>query len=151
MTVDEPGTWLEASAVEGTLRLRVYARNFESTGCDRGGSVPIAAAAPRTSPCLSPFHHVYIDYNGSVMPCCNLRSDVDAHRETIIANLHQQPDLFAIYAGETMAAWRRGLIGFDPKSGLCASCSFVTYPETPEHLAVHARLRESLLLGARAS
>ena len=140
LVTDDPGTWLEATSNHRGIRMRLYARNFEVNGCSRGDSVPIALSTRRTSPCLSPFHDVYIDYNGKVMPCCNLRSDLPAHRDAVVADLHDAPDLFAVYASETMAAWRRSLVGFGPKSGHCASCSFVPYADTPEHRAVHERL-----------
>jgi MoaA/NifB/PqqE/SkfB family radical SAM enzyme len=140
LVTDDPGTWLEATSSHRGIRVRLYARNFEVNGCSRGDSVPIALSARRTSPCLSPFHDVYIDYNGKVMPCCNLRSDLPAHRDAVVADLHDVPDLFAVYASETMAAWRRSLVGFGPKSGHCSSCSFVPYADTPEHRAVHERL-----------
>lgn len=134
---DEPGEWLEATAESSGIRVRIYARNFALNGCNRGDSVPIQIAYRRTSPCLSPFHHVYIDFNGKVMPCCNLRSDVPGHANAIVDDLTTANDLFLVYASETMAAWRRSLIGFDRKAGHCSSCSFVTYDDTPEHRAVH--------------
>jgi MoaA/NifB/PqqE/SkfB family radical SAM enzyme len=140
---DEPGVWLEATASHADLRLRIYARNFELNGCNRGDSVPIQMAFRRMSPCLSPFHHVYVDFNGSVMPCCNLRSDIPAHAGAVIDNLNDAADLFLVYASEAMAAWRRSLIGFDRKAGHCATCSFVTYDGTPEHRAIHDRLLTS--------
>ena len=140
---DEPGVWLEATAESSGVRMRIYARNFALNGCSRGESVPIQIGFRRTSPCLSPFHHVYIDFNGKVMPCCNLRSDLPAHADAVIDDLHEADDLFLVYASDTMAAWRRSLIGFERKSGHCATCSFVTYDQTPEHHAIHARLRQS--------
>jgi MoaA/NifB/PqqE/SkfB family radical SAM enzyme len=143
ITIDEPGRWLEATAERPGMRLRLYARNFDTTGCSRGDSVPIQIAAPRTSPCLSPFQYLYVDYNGSMMPCCNLRSDVPAHAGAVIANLHETPDIVRVYAGATLAEWRKSLVGFEPKRGVCAGCSFMTYEETPEHRAVQDRLRAS--------
>jgi radical SAM family protein/iron-sulfur cluster protein len=137
---DEPGVWLEATTESSGIRMRIYARNFELNGCSRGDSVPIQLTYHRTSPCLSPFHHVYIDFNGKVMPCCNLRSDVPDHVGAVIDDLNTADDLFLVYGGEAMAAWRRSLIGFGRKSGLCSTCSFVTYQDTSEHRAVHARL-----------
>jgi hypothetical protein len=134
---DEPGEWLEATAESSGIRVRIYARNFALNGCNRGDSVPIQIAYRRTSPCLSPFHHVYVDFNGKVMPCCNLRSDVPGHANAIVDDLNTANDLFLVYASETMAAWRRSLIGFDRKAGHCSSCSFVTYDDTPEHRTVH--------------
>ena len=140
---DEPDVWLEATAECSGIRMRMYARNFELNGCNRGDSVPIQIAYRRTSPCLSPFHHVYIDFNGKVMPCCNLRSDVAGHENAIVDDLNTATDLFLVYAGETMAAWRRSLIGFDRKAGHCSTCSFVTYDDTPEHRTIHGRLLQS--------
>jgi hypothetical protein len=140
---DEPDVWLEAIAEHSGIRMRIYARNFELNGCNRGDSVPIQLTYRRTSPCLSPFHHVYIDFNGIVMPCCNLRSDVAGHQDAVVADLNGTRDLFLVYASETMAAWRRGLIGFNRKSGHCSSCSFVTYDGTPEHLAIQEQLQQS--------
>jgi MoaA/NifB/PqqE/SkfB family radical SAM enzyme len=139
---DEPEVWVEATAEHAGIRMRIYARNFELNGCSRGDSVPIQLTYRRTSPCLSPFHHVYIDFNGKVMPCCNLRSDVSGHASAVVADLNEAHDLFLVYASETMAAWRRGLMGFNRKTGHCSSCSFVTYERTPEHLAVHERLMQ---------
>jgi MoaA/NifB/PqqE/SkfB family radical SAM enzyme len=143
MVRDDPGVWLEAAAESFGIRMRIYARNFELNGCSRGDSVPIQLTYHRTSPCLSPFHHVYIDFNGKVMPCCNLRSDVPGHVGAIVDDLHTADDLILVYAGEALAEWRRSLIGFGRKSGHCSTCSFVTYEDTPEHRAVHARLSQS--------
>jgi radical SAM family protein/iron-sulfur cluster protein len=144
---DDPDVWLEAIAEHSGLRIRIYARNFELNGCSRGDSVPIQLTYRRMSPCLSPFHHVYVDFNGKVMPCCNLRSDMPGHASAVVADLNETDDLFLVYASETMAAWRRGLIGFNRKTGHCSTCSFVTYACTPEHLAVHERLMQSAVRG----
>lgn len=142
MVKDDPGVWLEASAECAGIRMRIYARNFELNGCSRGESVPIQLMYRRTSPCLSPFHHVYIDFNGKVMPCCNLRSDVPGHADAVVDDLNTANDLFLVYAGEALASWRRSLIGFEKKAGHCATCSFVTYGDTPENLAIHRQLVE---------
>jgi MoaA/NifB/PqqE/SkfB family radical SAM enzyme len=144
VVTDDPENWLEATSDHLGMRMRLYARNFALNGCNRGESVPISISTRRTSPCLSPFHHVYIDYNGKVMPCCNLRSDVPAHHDAVVADLNVAPDLFFVYASETMAAWRRSLVGFDPKPGHCSTCSFVPYADTPEHRRVHQRLLEDV-------
>lgn len=137
---DEPGVWLEATAQHGELRLRLYARNFDVNGCSRGDSVPVRRHYERTSPCLSPFYHFYVDYNGSVMPCCNLRSDLAAHAGAIAGSLTAMPDIFQVYAGERLASWRRSLIGFGRKSGLCTSCAFGAVEATFEHRAAQDRL-----------
>ena len=91
--------WLEATTESAGIRIRIYARNFELNGCNRGDSVPIQIAHHRTSPCLSPFHHVYIDFNGKVMPVfIRLRSDVPGHANAIVDDLNTANDLFLVYA-----------------------------------------------------
>jgi hypothetical protein len=140
LTTDEPGVWLEARATHRGVPIRIYGRNFEVNGSDRGGSVPLPAEGVRTSPCLSPFHHVYVDYTGHVMPCCNLRSDLSSHADAIVADLNTDRDLFGVYAGAALAAWRRSLVGFEAKTGHCASCRFVTFAGTPANRAVQRRL-----------
>jgi MoaA/NifB/PqqE/SkfB family radical SAM enzyme len=137
---DEPNVWLEGTAETSGIRIRIYARNFEVNGCNRGEIVPIQLAYRRTSPCLSPFHHVYIDFNGKVMPCCNLRSDVPGHGSAVVDDMNTANDVFLIYASQTMAAWRRSLVGFEQKAGHCAACSFVTYDDTVEYRAVQHHL-----------
>ena len=65
--------------------------------------VPIADEYVRTSPCLSPFYHFYVEFNGNVMPCCNLRSEIARHKYAIITGLNTSSDIFLIYAGERLA------------------------------------------------
>ena len=105
------------------MSINIYARNFESTGCDRGGLLEICNADIRTSPCLSPFKEFIIDYNGSVMPCCNLRSDSPAHEGFIISNI-QKDNIFNIYTSKEAVSWRKKLIGRKPKQKPCDRCRF---------------------------
>ncbi len=137
---DDANVWLESKTAVGTLSLRIYARNFEVNGASRGGTVPVRSRYVRTSPCLSPFHHLYLDYNGRAMPCCNLRSDVDAHRDAIVGDLNVTRDIFLIYAGQRLAAWRESLTAFGEKAGHCASCAFAPIPDTAENRAAYAEL-----------
>lgn len=146
---DDPGIWLEAVAAHADIRMRIYARNFERNGCNRGGSVPVEVKTQRTSPCLSPFAYVYVDYTGQVMPCCNLRSDLPAHADAVIADLNQTDDIFSVYAGAHLSAWRRSLVGFGSKGGHCASCNFGTYQPTPDHVAAQQQLVQYASFGSR--
>nr|WP_320193029.1 radical SAM protein [uncultured Desulfobacter sp.] len=109
------------------LNLRSQAKMFERNGCDRGGTLEINSQSPRTSPCLSPFWHIYVDYNGKVMPCCNLRSDISEHIPYIVADLNESPDIFEAYTNQTAVNWRRKLAVISPKEAPCSTCSFVTY------------------------
>lgn len=140
ITKDDPGAWLESQGAHGTLQMRCYARNFDVNGSNRGGTVPVRQKYVRTSPCMSPFHHLYIDYNGKVMPCCNLRSDVASHADAIVGDLQEANDIFLVYGGARLTAWRESLIGFGRKTGHCASCAFAPVPTTADNRIVHQTL-----------
>ena len=53
---------------------------------NRGGTV--GEPYTRTMPCHST--RLYIDYNGNVMPCCNARSDIEAHQPLILGNINEE-------------------------------------------------------------
>ncbi len=72
------------------MSLSMYARNFKITGNNRGGSLKTISKITRKSPCYIPFTDIYIDYNGSVMPCCNLRSDLASHKNFIMGNVSSE-------------------------------------------------------------
>lgn len=121
---DEPGHWHELRVDYPGMEIRLYGRNFEINGTSRGGAVDIHRDYVRSSPCLMPFNAVYIDHGGEMVPCCNLRSDVAAHRDTVIGTLATQPDLFLHYAGRFAAGFRRSLLDASPKQGVCGDCRF---------------------------
>ena len=41
----------------------------------------------RLEPCYIPTTHMYIDYNGDAMLCCNFRNDIKNHEKFIMGNL----------------------------------------------------------------
>jgi len=147
---DERPLWLESVAQHENMALRLYARNFQINGCNRGETVAIKPDYKRKSPCFSVFEHIYIDYNGKVMPCCNLRSDIPGHQSAILGDLTRDPDLFTLYSGEKSARWRSHLVDFSIKAGVCRSCSFnVVRPSLINKLqsnrAKRRRVRKGLL------
>lgn len=42
----------------------------------------------RAAPCLEPSKFIGVDYNGSVVPCCHIRSDVKKHKKFVLGDLH---------------------------------------------------------------
>ena len=59
----------------------------------------------RTERCLKPFTSMYIDYNGSVMICCNLRSDIKQHDIGYMGNAFETP-IKEIWNGDRYLSWR---------------------------------------------
>lgn len=146
LIIDERDEWLEyRTDIEG-LKIRLYGRNFANNGTSRGDAVDIHRDFVRSSPCLMPVWSMYIDYDGSVMPCCNLRSDIPEHANAVIGQLSLENNIFDIYGGEALASWRRYLVGFQKKDDLCKSCRFAQEDDTQERRA----LSEALLRKASA-
>lgn len=98
------------------------ARNFEEIGTDRGGLVQIQRDKPRTAPCLIPFSQMYIDYDGSVMPCCNLRSDVAEHAPYVACRLQDGHSIFEAFAA--LHGWRKSLMRSGEKQAPCSTCRY---------------------------
>jgi MoaA/NifB/PqqE/SkfB family radical SAM enzyme len=105
---------------EITVHLR--ARNFELEGTSRTDNVSnFNKEYIRTKPCMQPFNNMYIDYNGSVMVCCNTRSDIKDH-ESGIMGLVQDKKIWDIYRDYKYNIWREKLKDESPKSGICKEC-----------------------------
>jgi MoaA/NifB/PqqE/SkfB family radical SAM enzyme len=103
------------------MLVTVDARNFSQIGTDRGGLVQIQQR-PRVAPCLIPFSSLYVDWNGSVVPCCNIRSDVPEHSPYVVSRIQDGSSIFDAFAA--LHGWRLGLMRFGEKSGPCATCRY---------------------------
>lgn len=103
------------------MQVRIDARNFAAIGTDRGGLVQIQQHA-RVAPCLIPFSSLYVDHDGSVVPCCNIRSDVPEHASCVVSRLQDGASVFDAFVA--LHGWRLGLMRFGEKSGPCATCRY---------------------------
>lgn len=57
---------------------------------DRGGSLDEFSKEKRNKRCKEPLYFAGIDYNGNLMPCCNLRSDNKRHEAYSLGNVKTQ-------------------------------------------------------------
>ncbi len=106
------------------LDIYAEARNLYVTGFDRGQSMDFLTDREyeRTTPCGFVFSHITIDYNGAVMPCCNLLSDIEAHKPFIIETLTPQMSIYDVYMNQKFTSWRRGLVTVGKKQSPCDTC-----------------------------
>ena len=117
-------TWHEYQSDFKGMDVRLRWRNFKENGTNRAG-IKVSNYGDRVSPCTQPINKVFIDYNGKSMPCCNLRSDLEAHEHAILGELTEDRNsIFSIYGSRAIAGWRKGLSGFGPKGGVCKTCRF---------------------------
>lgn len=98
--------------------------NPRIVGLNRAGSIGDSRIAKRKRnfPCYSPLHEIYIDYNGLVMPCCNMRSDVEAHKDFILGDVNRN-DLFELFMNDKFIQMRKDLITNEPKYAPCEYCT----------------------------
>lgn len=125
VSVNTPEEYGVAFDYEG---LNVYYRSWNADigGGDRGGvieQIKQRELRKRTSPCYFPLMDIYVDYNGLVMPCCNLRSDVGAHAPYILGDVSRE-NLFDLFMNDNFIALRQELTREGEKSGACASCHY---------------------------
>lgn len=118
--------WVEYRCTYKDMQINMYARDFKVNGTDRSDIDVLSLKNNRKSPCLKVFTDVYIDYNSSVVPCCNIRSDYNKHSSYLFGKLNKECNsIFNIYFSKAAISWRRHLFTFDEKSfSPCVKCNF---------------------------
>jgi MoaA/NifB/PqqE/SkfB family radical SAM enzyme len=117
---------VELEGVEITAHCRNAGSMQAMDLSDRGGLVASARRTNRVSPCYAPYKHLVIDWDGSVLPCCQLRSDSEAHAPSVACRVgFDGVDLIRAYV--RLASWRAGLRSFGPKTPPCAGCNVGEY------------------------
>lgn len=107
------------------MKVVVYSLNFDETGYDRGQSIEhlVDYAYVRQSPCFFVFSNFTVDFNGKVMPCCNLRRDHHEHQPFILGDLSDRGmSISEVYANRFSAQWRRSLARVSAKQAPCSTC-----------------------------
>lgn len=117
-------TILSATSRHVPLNINLIGLNYRTYGQDRGGLISIVEnAKPRQAPCDRPFSNFVIQYDGKILPCCQIFPDRKEHHAYIIGDFNDFSNIFEAYTSEVMTQWRRSLISFGPKTGPCAMCS----------------------------
>lgn len=114
---------IEYNILVDEMTVHIRARNYAVNGSSRGNTVPISQNYERTKACDQPFNNMYIDYNGSVMVCCALRSDVPEHENGIMnKNVNSQKIWDIFYSGK-YEPWRNAhKDNLTIKEGVCKTC-----------------------------
>lgn len=91
---------------------------------DRGQSLSVDTHFCRQDPCLVPFHEMQIEWNGMVVPCCNIHTDLPQHSQYILEHLTPLSDIFSTWTNANFAAWRKRLFNYDVKPRPCTTCHY---------------------------
>ena len=126
-----PGVQYKAKVKYPGMRIQLYEPNMKTLGSNMGELIKaVERDFHRTSPCLEPFTHFTVNYNGQVVPCCHIRSDAAAHKNHVICDLHEVDTIFDAYAHARLVEWRRSLASFGEKSSPCGTCDNAVIPDT---------------------
>ncbi|OHC73966.1 MAG: hypothetical protein A3H92_10880 [Rhodospirillales bacterium RIFCSPLOWO2_02_FULL_58_16] len=128
------------------IAIFVQAVDLDTVGYDRGQTLDQLTDKDfsRVTPCSLVFENVTVDYNGLVMPCCNLRSDIAAHLPFVAGDLKQSASLFDIYDSPAMAEWRASLVRVERKTPPCRSCKQKALSSSIAHFALRLRIEGAL-------
>ncbi|MDB4348921.1 SPASM domain-containing protein [bacterium] len=128
---DIEGCKLEYDVSHRDMTIHIRSRNFELDGSSRGDTIQIAEDYTRTQKCTQVSNNMYIDYNGSVMVCCALRSDVPGQESGIMGHI-DDGKLWDIYMSDKYKPWREHHEKDGPKEGFCKSCRDSVKPSYEE-------------------
>ena len=107
------------------MEIVVFSHNFDEIGYDRGQLIEglVDHDYVRSSPCFLVFSNFTVDFNGKVMPCCNLRSDHQEHQSFVLGDLSdRRQTMFDVYANRLSTEWRRSLVAVSEKQYPCSTC-----------------------------
>ena len=101
--------------------------NYDVHGVYREGSKQSDQNSyERSDPCMLVMQNVTVDFNGAVMPCCNVRSDSLSHSSYMLGKIGMDGDLLSIWGNEKSVAWRDGLFNFKKHLAPCSGCKQLT-------------------------
>ena len=77
----------------------------------------------RHSPCPLVFSNFTLDFDGKLMPCCNLRGDHPGHSDFVLDDLSRGTvSIFDTYSNASWTGWRRSVAGVGAKDFPCRTC-----------------------------
>jgi len=98
--------------------------DYDNVGVYRSGKKQTKESEfSRTDPCMQVFYNVTIDFDGAMLPCCNLRGDDSNHAKYILGRIGQDGSLLDIWDSYNARAWRQELFKFKTHKTPCDSCN----------------------------
>ncbi|MFY9609937.1 MAG: radical SAM/SPASM domain-containing protein [Blastocatellia bacterium] len=129
-TIPELTHRIDSKEMEVVSHVRNIAAMKAMDLSDRGGLITIARKTTRVSPCYLPYKHLVIDWDGSIVICCQVRSDSPEHASAVVGKIGTD-GVGLVDAYARLAGWRRALRSYGPKYGPCESCNLGEYDSTP--------------------
>lgn len=110
---------------EGNLKISVRSENYYSSrGNNRGGLIKELNKNIRNKACFVTKHSIDIDYNGDVLPCCNMISDAQSHKQYIIGNINNE-SIYDLYWKSCYSDFTKSIQKADFRN--IKTCQYCTY------------------------
>lgn len=93
--------------------------NFKEIGTNRGGAIENIISSERIEPCFSPFYRMYVTYEGVVLPCCNVRQELNPN--FVMGDLRKE-SLFEVFTNQKYVNLRQVLEKGPIKIQPCCNC-----------------------------
>ena len=122
----------QPNAIAGVVKNKNIAITYNSVNYDvhgvyrEGSKQSNQNSYERSDPCMLVMQNVTVDFNGAVMPCCNVRSDSVSHSSYMLGKIGSDGDLLSIWGNEKSIAWRDGLFSFKKHQAPCSGCTQLT-------------------------
>lgn len=115
---------IHCSSALGSLFIKILAQNFNMLGIgyNRGGLIQSLSSYCRNGYCPSPFNQILIDYNGNMLPCCNIHTSLKKYKNYVMGNI-QNNSIVEIYFSAKAIEWRRACISTPPSKKICLNCA----------------------------
>ena len=131
----EDGVRIATSIHPRGLKLVYNAHDFYR-GADQGdawaydrGVLPIPRTHVRQKPCLLQFIEMDIEWDGTLLPCCQVNNDAFPHDDYVLGKLKPEDDMFVTWTNANYVKWRLSMSSDQAKGAPCTTC---TYGELPE-------------------
>ena len=122
--------------VGDNLVIHAYSKNFHERGYDRCGVSVGKEKQPRGHTCCEPVTAFGINHNGWAVPCCQIRSDYEPHKDFLLGKMNDTPGrIFELY---------RGAI-FSETQFPCSTCGFFANHGNPK--LIYSRILKELQNG----
>lgn len=121
--MDYDGKWSDdecgVEEVDGRIVRKMKLKEV-NVGNRAGALVQIKKKYVRDFPCYEPTHFVGVDYTGDIVPCCNIRHDVEKHKPFVLGNLRDNT-LWEVLESDKATSFRNAVANMEFPS-VCLGC-----------------------------
>lgn len=97
---------------------------------DRGGVIAIPRKYVRRKPCFVQFGEMEIEWDGTLLPCCQVNNDAFPHDDFVLGKLKPEDDMFVTWTNANYVKWRIAMSSEDAKAAPCTTCTYGELSDT---------------------